>query len=127
MAVKNPDLIPLFDEMKVLIEPFAEYFTVRRDEPGAYELWSERDIVIDGRKRHEVFFAGLLIQKSYVGFYFMPVYAEPEMRRVFGSELLALLRGKSCFHIKRLTPEISTQVKDALVAGYELYVQRGWV
>ena len=127
MSVKNPDLIPLFDEVKALLEPFAGHFTVRRNEPGAYDLWSERDLVIDGRKRREVFFAGLLIQKDYVGFYFMPVYTEPEMKGVFGPELLALLKGKSCFYIKRLTPEIRTQVQEALAAGYELYVQRGWV
>lgn len=127
MSVKNPGLVPLFDEVKDLLEPFAEHFTVRRDEPGAYELWSERDVVIDGRKRREVFFAGLLIQKHYVGFYFMPVYTEPEMKGIFGPELLALLKGKSCFYIKQLKPEIRTQVQEALAAGYELYVQRGWV
>lgn len=127
MTVKNPELIPLFNELKTLLEPYAAHFTVRRDEPGYYDLWSDRDIVIEGRKRTEVFFAGLIIQKSYVGFYFMPVYAEAEMTALFGAELLATLKGKSCFHIKKLTPEIREQVAEALARGYVLYEERSWV
>ena len=127
MTVKNPDLLPLFGEMKALLEPYAAHFAVRRDELGYYDLWSERNVVIDGRKRAEVFFASLIIQKSYVGFYYMPVYANAELAAVFGSDLLRLLRGKSCFHIKTLTPELRDQVRQALALGYKLYEERGWL
>jgi len=41
-------------------------------------VWFVKDLVIAGRKCKEVFFAGLIIQKSYVGFYFMPVYTDAE-------------------------------------------------
>ena len=127
MPVKNPDLLPLFEELKALVAPYSDHFVVRRDEPGYYDLWSEKDVVIEGRSREEVFFGALIVQKSYVGFYFMPVYADTELTAVFGPELLASLKGKSCFHIRRLTPELEEQVRAALRAGYELYVARGWV
>jgi hypothetical protein len=132
MTVKNPDLVPLFEQIKRLLTPYAAHFTSRRDEPGYYDLWSEKDLVIEGRRRTEVFFAGLIVQKSYVGFYFMPVYADPgladaERSDVFGPELLATLKGKSCFHIKRLTSGLEAQIEAALRAGYDLYVARGWV
>lgn len=127
MPVKNPGLIPLFDDLKAILSPYAAHFTVRRDEPGYYDLWSERDVVVEGRNRTEVFFAGLIIQKAYVGFYFMPIYAEAELATFFGPELLAALKGKSCFHIKHMTPETRAQIADALSRGYELYVKRGWV
>jgi hypothetical protein len=101
--------------------------TARRDEPGHYDLWSEKDVVIEGRRRKEVFFAGLIIQKSYVGFSFMPVYADGDLRAVIGPELMATRRGKSCFSIRRLTAELAEQIRAALRAGYELYAERGWV
>jgi len=127
MTVKNPALLPLFEELKALLVPYADRFTVRHDEPGGYDLWSERDVVVNGRKRNEVFFAGLIIQKSYVGLYYMPIYAEPEAAAAFfGAELLATLKGKSCFYIKKLTPEIRAQIELALAKGYELYQERGW-
>ena len=127
MDVKNEALLPLFEEVKGLLTPYAERLTVRKDEHGYFDLWSEKDIVVDGRRRKDVFFCGLIIQKSYVGFYFMPLYANDDLSAVFGPELLATLKGKSCFHIKRLTPELTRQVEDALAAGWRLYEQRGWV
>ena len=101
--------------------------TVRRDERGYFDLWSEKDIVIDGRRRKDVYFCGLVIQKSYVGFYFMPLYADDDLSAVFGPELLATLKGKSCFHLRRLTPELKEQLTAALAAGWLLYEERGWV
>jgi hypothetical protein len=97
------------------------------DDASHYDLWSIKDLVIEGRKRKEVYFAGLIIQKGYVGFYFMPVYADTDLKAVFALELLKLLKGKSCFHIKKLTPELLGQVKSALQVGYEAYQARGWV
>lgn len=128
MPVKNPDLLPLFAKAKELLEPYAKHFTVRRDEPGYYDLWSEKDLVIEGRKRKDVFFAGFIVQKSFLGFYYMPIYTDrEEAREFFGAELLATLRGKSCFHLKELTPQIRAQIAEALARGYELYRARGWV
>ena len=49
------------------------------------------------------------------------------MTALFGAELLATLKGKSCFHIKKLTPEIREQVAEALARGYVLYEERSWV
>ena len=126
MTVKNEALLPLFEELRALLEPYAERLTVRRDEPGYYDLWSERPVEIAGRRRNEVFFAGLIIQKSYVGLSFMPVYADGDLASVFAPDLLAALKGKSCFHVKTLTPELATHVSAALAAGYALYEERGW-
>ena len=127
MAVKNETLVPLFDGVKELLEPYAVRLVSRRDEPGYYDLWSEKEVEVDGRRRDEVFFAGLIVQKSYVGFSFMPVYADGELAAVFGDELLRLRKGKSCFHLKELTPTLTEQVRTALAAGYRLYEERGWV
>ena len=97
-----------------------------KDKPD-YHLWSEKDVVVAGRPRKEVFFAGLIVQKGYVGFYFMPVYAEPERKDLFAPELLSLLEGKSCFHVKRLDDELLGQIREALETGRELYRERGWI
>ena len=121
------DLTAIFESLKALLAVYAPPLTPKRDEPGYYDLWSLNDLVIEGRKRREVYFAGLIIQKGYVGFYYMPVYAETEIKAIFAPELLGLLKGKSCFHIKRLTPALLAQIEAALRAGYEMYRERGWV
>ena len=124
------DLDLIYDRLRPLLAQHAPPFAERSGGiPGKrdYQLWSERDVVIEGRPRTEVYFAGLIVQKSYVGFYFMPVYTEPERKGLFAPGLLKLLKGKSCFHVRRLDDELLDQVGAALAEGRRLYEARGWV
>ena len=84
-------------------------------------------MVVAGRPRNEVYFAGLIVQKGYVGFYYMPVYSDPERKALFKPELLKLLKGKSCFHVRKLDDEVIGQIDEAVQAGHDLYRERGWV
>ncbi len=101
--------------------------TARVPGKDSYELWSELEVEIDGRRRDELFFAGLIVQKGYVGFYFMPVYSDPEKTELFHPDLLKLLKGKSCFHVRRLDDVLEGQIRDALHEGFELWRRRGWI
>ncbi len=121
------DLKLIFEQLKPLIARYSPPLQPKTDSDRYYDVWSFKDLVIADRKRKEVFFAGLIIQKAYVGFYFMPVYTDPETKSLFPPELLRLLKGKSCFHIKKLTPELLTQIDETLERGYKLYQERGWV
>jgi hypothetical protein len=117
----------IFDQIKKLMKKYEPLFALRSDFDSRYELWSEKDIEIAGRKRKEVYFAGLIIQSNYVGFYFMPVYADTTLRDVFEPELLSALKGKSCFHIKKLDKKLLSQIKKSLEIGFKLYKKRGWI
>ena len=126
-VAETVDQRAVVDELIALLANYAPPFALRQDDKGGYHLWSEKDVVIDGRKRSEVFFASVIPQKGYVGFYYMPVYAEPEMKAMFAPELLSLLKGKSCFHIRQLDRALTKQIRDALASGYTMYRERGWV
>ncbi len=104
------DLPMIFAALRGLLSVYAPPLIPKVDDASRYDLWSLKDVTIDGRKRKEVYFAGLIIQKGYVGFYYMPVYAETGLKTGFAPELLKLLKGKSCFHIKRLGPELLAQI-----------------
>lgn len=121
------ELQDIFNELKNVLRKYENILSVKKNEDGYYDLWSIKDIEIEGRKKKEVFFAGLIIQKSYVGFYFMPIYTDTDLTKVFKPELLKHLKGKSCFHIKKLDEELKCQISDALEVGFELYKERGWV
>ena len=121
------DLQAIFGALKPLLQAYQPPLVPKTDTERYFDLWSLKPVVIEGRKRKEVFFAGLIIQKDYVGFYFMPIYAETDLKTVFKPELLRLLKGKSCFHIKKLDEELLRQIEAALKVGYEMYQQRDWV
>lgn len=92
-----------------------------------YNLVTAKEAVIAGRKRDNLYFASVIEQKGYVGFYFMPIYCCPALRKSIPPELLKLLEGKSCFHVKALTPALKEQVRTAVKLGFDGYVKNGWV
>jgi hypothetical protein len=122
-----PNLVAVFKGLKRLLKPYEKPLVPKFDIEGRYDLWSVKDIVVEGRKKKEVFFAGLIIQSDYVGFYFMPVYADSRLSAFFKPELLRLLKGKSCFHIKALDANLEKAVSAALKKGFALYKKKGWI
>ncbi len=121
------DLVPIFKKLKKMMKKYENPLKSKFDLDSKYDLWSIKDVKIAGRKRTEVSFAGLIIQSSYVGFYFMPIYTDANLSTVFGPELLKTLKGKSCFHIKKLDDKLENQIEKALEIGYKLYKERGWI
>lgn len=120
-------LVDIFQRLKAILKEYEGPFTPKFDLDSKYDLWSIKDVEIAGRKRKEVYFAGLIIQSKYVGFYYMPVYTDADLKDVFESDLLSLLRGKSCFHIKDLDARLEKQIRKALNVGFDLYKEHGWV
>lgn len=124
----QPELVPIFENIKQMLLPYRKgSLELVGGHGGMLCLVSQQPVVIEGRKRDELWFAGILVQKGYVGFYYMPVYANPEMKKVFKPELLKCLKGKSCFHIKKNDPVLMEQIKESLKIGYEMYKDRGWL
>lgn len=122
------DFVEIFQSIRALMQPYTtQGYDVRKNTDSAYDLWSNKNVVIAGRKRSEVHFAEVRINKNEVGFYFMPVYAESDLKKVFHPDLLALLKGKSCFHIKKLDENLLNHIKIALELGNNLYKQNEWV
>ncbi|MBT4805158.1 DUF1801 domain-containing protein [Candidatus Woesearchaeota archaeon] len=120
-------LVPIFKKLKFLLKKYETPLKPKFDLDSKYDLWSFKDLEIAGRKRNEVYFAGLIIQSSYVGFYFMPIYTDTKLKEIIKPELLSLLKGKSCFHIKSLNKKLENQIEEALKIGFQLYKKKGWI
>ena len=126
------ELDRIFNTLKIIMEKYSPPFSVKTPSEAlkkkrSYELTSYKNVVIAGRPRDEVYFAGLILQKNYVGFYYMLAYADPDVKAELSPEFLSLLKGKTCFHIKSTDKPILDQVKKALDLGLKGYKERGWV
>ena len=120
-------LVPIYNKLKSVLKKYEDPLKPKLDLDSKYDLWSFKDVIILGRKRKEVFFASVIFQSNYVGFYYMPIYTDVNLKKVFKPELLKLLKGKSCFHIRKLDDELLAQIEEALELGYKLYKERGWI
>ena len=121
------DLVRIYHRLKKILKKYEKPLVPKFDLDSRYELWSIKNIEIDGRKKKELYFAGLIIQNKYVGFYYMPIYIDVRLKDFLKPDLLRLLKGKSCFQIKKLDENLEQQIDEALKKGYELYKKRGWI
>ena len=85
-------------------------------------LWSSW-----GRKRDNMYFGSILIQGGFVGFYLMPIYAHPDLIQKLGPDLKKLLKGKSCFHVKKIKQDLLKQIKEAMEMGIECYRKMNFI
>jgi len=124
----QPQLVPIFEAIKKLLAPYEKGHLRMWDEKGGQVvLISDKEVVIAGRKREQLWFASALVQKGYVGFYYMPVYMNEPVRRLLPPDLLKCLKGKACFHIKKNDPLLLGQIGEALKIGYDDYKKKGWI
>ncbi|MFI5187955.1 MAG: hypothetical protein ACHQF0_14590 [Chitinophagales bacterium] len=124
----QPQLVPIFDEIKKLLTPYGKgTMKLLGGSEGKVVLISKKPVEIFGRKREELWFASALVQKGYVGFYYMPVYGDNGVKKMIRPELLKCLKGKACFHIKKFDKEIFSQIQDALKTGYDCWHKRDWI
>ncbi len=129
-TLTQEQLLKIFNAVKKEMKPYEKgYVKARFDIQGRYELWTEKPkITIQGRLRNELAFIGLILQSSYVGFYYTPIYTNSEdVSSRLSTDLLKLLKGKACFHIKAVDKNILTDIKQAMKVGYEEYSNNGWL
>jgi len=125
-CIDQPELVPIFNAIKKLLLPYEKgSIRVRGGTGGQIVLVSDKPVEVGGKKREELWFAGALVQRGYVGFYFMPVQDAAAKKDMFKPELLKCLKGKSCFHIKKMDQAIFKQMEEALAKGYRSYKERG--
>jgi len=122
-------LLEIFNALKTLIKPYEKgVLRPHIDIQGKYDLWTQKSVFAQGKIRDEFAFVGLILQSNYVGFYFMPIYTNPpEVTPLISPNLLKHLKGKSCFHIKKVDAELLKDVQGAMKAGYTQYQKNGWV
>ena len=121
------ELSEIYQAIKKELKKYEPPLVAKADYDARYDLWSVKDIVIDGRPRKEIAFGAVIIQSSYVGFYFTPIYTSQQARDNTAPELMKLLKGKGCFHVKKLDDELLKHIRDLIKRGFNQYKKNGWV
>ncbi|TDQ11976.1 hypothetical protein [Pedobacter metabolipauper] len=122
------DLVEIFQTIRASLQPYATLgFSNRTNSETNYDLWSDKNVVIEDRQVHEVFFASVVIEDGYVAFNLMGVNGTTDLNGSVGADLLKLLKDRSCFEIKELDDLLMAQIDEALAVGYKIYKESGWI
>ena len=108
-----------FAALRALLEPHAKRLTVTVDEPGHFELASP---TMTDRVGRPLFCAAVQINRNYVSYHLMPVYANPALRNSLSPALRKRLQGKVCFNFTTVEPgqlkELAAVTKKG-IAGFK--------
>ncbi len=129
------NLDTIFETLKSLLIKYSREFDVKREildskakvKKEQVHLYGKKIVsIIPSRKPQATYVSGIIKQKDFVGFYSMPIYSHPNSF-VLSPELKKALKGKSCFHVKKLNPELLSELETVLKNGIELYRKEGWI
>jgi hypothetical protein len=124
---KKDPLLELFKQLKPLLQNYVPPLTAKKDSDTGYEVWGTKQAMIAGKMKSEIFFAAFMVQKSFIGFYYFPIYTHPEIKKDLPPRLVKLLSGKSCFHIAEVDENLMQDIETALAFGFEFYTKQGWI
>jgi hypothetical protein len=117
---KQNSLESVYEELHELLSDYAPPFVLKEGTVKGkrdLHLQAPQPVIVPGAysgSPKTVGMASIILQKGYVGLYFLPIYLEPGLAKKLSPELRKLLKGKTCFYVRRLTPELKKDVRAAL-------------
>ena len=107
------DLIEIFQTIRAALQPYATLgFNDRNNSEEEYDLWSDKNMEVDGEKRTETFFVSLSIEDDHVKLDLLPESLPQHERPMI---------------IKELDDITLNLIEDKVAAGYKIFKEREWV
>jgi hypothetical protein len=120
--VPKQDAFPaVFAALKRHLEAYAAVLTVTGETVDRYSL----DAPPSAAYPAGVFFGSVVINKSYVSYHLMPVYAFPDLLDDVSAPLRKRMQGKSCFNFTKLEPALDAELVALTRRGFERYRREG--
>ncbi|WP_442592136.1 hypothetical protein ACSBL2_13025 [Pedobacter sp. AW31-3R] len=107
------DPIEIFQTIRAVLQPYATLgFSNKTNSDAVYDLWSDKNALIDGEKYTEVFFCSLEIQSGHVELDILPDF---------------LPQHESPLLIKELDEVYLNQIEGKVAAGYKVFKENEWI
>jgi hypothetical protein len=88
---------------------------VLEDKPGRYTLLAGYSETL----KKDLWFASVVINKSYVSFHLMPIYMNAPLQATVSPELQKRKQGKACFNFRSVEPKLLSELKTLTKKGAE--------
>ncbi len=112
--------------LRAILRSHVPTLRVRKDEKNVLELCGKKEAMQGKQKVDGYYFASVVPKPSDIRVYYFPIYTHPT-EFAPSDELKKCLKGKSCFHIKKLSPELEDEIGEMVNKGVELYDKGGLI
>lgn len=121
------DLKEIENTLKDLLKAQVPPLRIRHEAEQGFEVCGTKEAMQGRQKVDGFYFASVIPKSNDVRFYFFPIYTHPTRYTELSEDLRKALKGKSCFHIKRLSEEVEQELKSMIDRGVEIFTEEGYV
>ena len=99
---------------------------VRHDKDTSFEVCGTIEAMQGKQKVDGFYFASVMPKPKDCRLYFFPIYTHVAAFQ-FSDALKMQLTGQSCFHVKKISPQLKEEIEGMIALGIDLYKQDGLI
>lgn len=108
-----------------ILDNYKKSLKVTLNTPEKYEVSGTLKVMQGKKEVDGIYFASVVPKPKDVRFYFFPTYTHKDLIGELPENLKNALKGKSCFHIKKMDEEFENNLRDLVAKSVQLYKNDG--
>ncbi|MCB0528397.1 MAG: hypothetical protein KDC61_07700 [Saprospiraceae bacterium] len=121
------DLSDIRNTLIQILKAHTPPLQVRVDTDAVFEVAGTKPTMQGKQKVDGIYFASVVPKPGDIRLYFFPNYTHPAAFSGMSDALKKCLKGKSCFHIKKLDPALEAEIKNMVATGVAAYQTDGLI
>ena len=121
------DLSEIRETLQNMLTRHTPPLRVRRQSAENFEVAGTKETMQGKQKVDGYYFASVMPKSKDVRFYYFPIYTHADQFAGISEELRKCLKGKSCFHIKKLSPGLESEITAMIEKGVAIYLADGLI
>ena len=119
------DLTDIQNYLTTLLRSYQPSLRVTIDTTEKFEVTGTIPTMQGKKKVDGFYFASVVRKPKDVRFYFFPIYTHEQALHPLSTDLKKALKGKSCFHIKKMDDAFQNNLKELIQKSVALYRKDG--
>ncbi len=119
----NKEFQNTFVRLKRILQKYEKTLNVKIDKPTTYYL----DAGYSEQFKKVIFFGAVVINKNYVSFHLIPVYAFPDLLKDISPALKKRMQGKSCFNFTTIDSTTLKELASLTAKGVARFKKATWL
>lgn len=109
------------ETLKEILRSHVAPLKIRFETEANFEVAGTKETMQGKQKVDGMYFASVVPKEKDVRLYFFPIYTHPKEFETVPENLKKCLKGKSCFHFKKLDAELEKEIAAMVKTGVEIF------
>lgn len=123
----NIEISNIKDRLVQLLMAQQPVLKIVTQESDKFEVTGTLETMQGKKKVDGIYFSSVVPKAKDVRLYFFPIYTHVEQFKDLPPTLQKCLKGKSCFHIKKMDLALEEAIKEMIAKGIAIYQKEGWL